>query len=60
MLGVRKEKTKDLGWKLQCLEQSTRWKLQDKSDNTLLTFTLTETEVLSYANLTVHELGGTP
>ena len=60
VLGVRKEKTKDLGWKLQCLEKSTRWKLVDKSDDSLLTFTLTETEVLSYATLTVRELGGTP
>lgn len=60
VLGVRKEKTKDLGWKLQCLEQNTRWKLQDKSDDSLLTFTLTETESLSYATLTVRELGGTP
>ena len=60
MLGVRKEKTKDLGWKLQCLEQSTRWKLQDKSDASLLTFTLEKTESLSYSTLTVRELGGTP
>ena len=60
MLGVRKEKTKDIGWKLECLELSKRWKLVDKSDNNLLTFTLEKAEILSYANLTVHELGGTP
>lgn len=60
MLGVRKEKTKDIGWKLECLERSTRWKLEDKSDNNLLTFTLVKAEILSYATLTVRELGGTP
>lgn len=60
MLGVRKEKTKDIGWKLECLELSKRWKLEDKSDGTLLTFTLMKAEILSYATLTVHELGGTP
>ena len=59
MLGVRKEKTKDIGWKLECLENSKRWELQDKSDGTLLTFTLVEVEVLRYSNLTVHDLGGT-
>ena len=60
MLGVRKEKTKDIGWKLECLENSTRWKLEDESDNNLLTFTLVKAEILSYATLTVRELGGTP
>ena len=60
MLGVRKEKTKDIGWKLECLELSKRWKLVDKSDNNLLTFTLEKAEILSYATLTVRELGGTP
>lgn len=59
MLGVRKEKTKDIGWKLECLENGTRFKLHNKSDNTLLTFTLKKAEVLSYSTLTVRELGGT-
>lgn len=60
MLGVRKEKTKDIGWKLECLELSKRWKLVNKSDSNLLTFTLVKAEILSYSTLTVRELGGTP
>jgi hypothetical protein len=56
ILAVRKEKTKDVGWKYQCLEGRERWKLLDTSAESLLTFTLEPAELLSYANLTIHDL----
>jgi hypothetical protein len=56
VLAVRKEKTKDIAWKYQCLEQRTRFKLLDTSDDSLLTFSLIPAEVMSYATLTIHDL----
>lgn len=56
VLAVRKEKTKDIGWKILCLEQKERYKLIDTSTDSLLTFTLMPAEILSYATLTVHDL----
>ena len=56
VLAVRKEKTKDIGWKYQNLEAKKRWKLIDSSTDSLLTFTLEEAELLSYATLTPNDL----
>ena len=56
VLAVRKEKTKDVGWKYQCLESRERWKLLDTSAESLLTFTLMPAEILSYSTLTIHDL----
>lgn len=56
VLAVRKEKTKDTAWKYLCLEKKERWKLLDASEASLLTFTLEPAELLSYSNLTIHDL----
>ena len=56
VLAVRKEKTKDIAWKYACLEARERWKLLDLSEDSLLTFSLTPSELLSYATLTIHDL----
>jgi hypothetical protein len=56
ILAVRKEKTKDIGWKVLCLEKRERWKLEDTSTDSLLTFSLKPAEILSYATLTIHDL----
>lgn len=39
---VRKEKCKDLGWKMECLDSGKKYELLDKSEGSLLTFTLIE------------------
>ena len=39
---VRKEKTKDRGWKLLELEKGKHWKLYDSAEGKKLTFTLEE------------------
>lgn len=56
ILGVRKEKTKDIGWKLQCLEERKRYKLIDKSEGNMVEFHLEETNHVSYATLTANDL----
>ena len=56
VLAVRKLKTKDTAWKYLCLEQKERWKLLDTSEDSLLTFSLEPAELLSYSNLTIHDL----
>jgi hypothetical protein len=53
VLAVRKEKTKDIGWKYQCLEQRDKYKLIDTSVDSLLTFTL---ERVQPSSLTIHDL----
>jgi len=56
VLAVRKEKTKDIVWKLTCLEKRRRYRLYNKSENALLTFTLRPSEVLSFSTLSVNDL----
>ena len=56
VLGVRKEKTKDIVWKLECSEQRKRYKLIDTSEEDCITFTLTPVSYLSLHSTTEHDL----
>jgi len=48
---VRKEKTKDLGWKMMCLEAGKKYELLDTTDGHLLTFTLADISPVNIASL---------
>ena len=56
VLAVRKEKTYDYGWKLQCSEHHSRYKLHDYSDGKVIHFSLKQVPYLSLARLTVGDL----
>jgi hypothetical protein len=48
---VRKEKDKDLCWKLECSEAGERYRLEDKSEGSLLSFILIDISPISIRSL---------
>ena len=56
ILAVRKEKTYDLAWKLENLEEDRKYKLLHKVEGKVLTFSLERVSTISYANLTPNDL----
>lgn len=56
ILAVRKEKTGDIAWKLENLENKKRFRLLDEVDGKVITFKLVAATLISYATLTPNDL----